>query len=511
MGGPGSLAPVPPKKPNTNRKEIDMRVQGLALVALVAMSASALAQNTYPTNPAGFYYKSTFENIETYKQPSALIIAHECNRYDPTFADARARGAEVLAYINVVERQANPESVCSNGNYAALYKMPPGFPTGDYAPFWPWPTYQARTNYVGQSYTTYLLDIRAGQPWPDKIVAFVEDLMKKDQFDGVFLDVLGARLWTPQADWTNTISPGVLDWTDTERNAWTEGAVDIVRRLDASRQRLNPKFIIVNNNSWAGADGGHGRDGEHYVDGIAIEHHASTETPQTGYANLQTYRTEHRRVVIIANDPADELEWRKKPGVTHVTSQPAYDFAPPPTQPAPPTKTFTRLTDRLRAFGDITESPVWSDGMTANKKRASKFTMSENGTLLALWAYLDGNGGVASGTQSVRMAVYADNAGAPGRKIAESETKWFAPGAPAGWRNFKVVDQTIAVPPGNYWIAIHTGDTQGIVRNYGDGVGSWISNVDDFSNGADDPFGNDATTITGATTLSVYATYRVVQ
>jgi hypothetical protein len=490
-----------------------MRVNGLALLAAVAASSAAMAQNSYPTNSAGFYYQNTFHNIESYKQPTALLIAGECNRDDPHFAEARAKGAEVLAYINVVERQAEPD-VCAD--YEEFYTLP----SGQYAAYWPFPMPQHRINYQGQNYTTYLLDIRAGQDWPDRVVAFVEQLIREDKVDGVFLDVLGARLWGPRADWTNDINnaeadamgiPRSSDWTQAEREAWTGGAVDLVRRLDVLRRALNPRFIIMNNNNWAGA-GDYvtgGRRGEQYVDGIAIEHKWSSEAPQTGYAALETYSNlGHRRVLAIANDATDELAWRTRQGVTHVTSQPTYGYAPPPTQPAAPAKTFTRLTDRLRAFGRIQESAVPSAGMTANRKRASKFTMTENGTLLSLWAYLDGSGGVVTGDQEVRLVLYRDDGGVPGARVAESTTKWFAPGAPAAWRSFTV--PAVPLTAGNYWIAVFTGADAGVVRNYGDGSSvNWIANDDTFVGGAADPFGGNTTT--GAVTLSVYATYRVEQ
>jgi hypothetical protein len=54
-----------------------------------------------------------------------------------------------------------------------------------------------------------------------------------------------------------------------------ETNVPLYGRLDASRERINPRFIIVNNN-WADA-GQAGREGELYVDGICIEHHAFSE------------------------------------------------------------------------------------------------------------------------------------------------------------------------------------------------------------------------------------------
>ncbi|HTU67877.1 MAG TPA: hypothetical protein VMF52_18155 [Steroidobacteraceae bacterium] len=517
-----------------------MRVQGLALIslALAGASAAAMAQ----TNSAGFYYQTTFQNIDSYKQPTALLITGECNRGDAQFADARTKGAEVLAYINVVERQDAPTNVC--GAYADLYTLPTGLPASNYDPgtpyarFWQSPQPKQRINWVGSSYTTYLLDITSGSAWSNRVVAYVEQLMREDKVDGVFLDVLGARLWGVNTDWRNEIPVGgeaqyaadhdlgqvpaaSPDWTTNERNAWTAGAIDLVRRLDASRQAINPNFIIVNNNNWAGNWPGstYGEEAEQYVDGIAIEHKASTEAAQVGYAGRAYAARGHRRVIAIAKDTdpsatdnrqAEERAWRNVEGVTHTTSQPSYAYAPAPTTPTAPTKTFARLTDRLDRdpFGRIHESTVPSAGMTADKKRATRFLLSKDAVLLTLWAYLDGGGEVTSGQQPVRLALYKDDHGVPGEKVTESETKWFGPGQVAAWRPFSV-PQDLSLISGYYWIAIHTGATGGIARNFGDGSGAWVTNTDAFGNGADAPFGT--VELSGTTQLSVYATYRFVQ
>ena len=65
----------------------------------------------------------------------------------------------------------------------------------------------------------------------------------------------------------------------TERNAWTDGAVDLVRRIDAKRRAINPNFIIVNNNIWARSDGStRGLAAEKYVDGVSLEHPGGVNT-----------------------------------------------------------------------------------------------------------------------------------------------------------------------------------------------------------------------------------------
>ncbi|HEV7609901.1 MAG TPA: hypothetical protein VGO61_21375, partial [Steroidobacteraceae bacterium] len=186
-------------------------------------------------------------------------------------------------------------------------------------------------------------------------------------------------------------------------------------------------------------------------------------------------------------------------GVTHVSSQAVYN------SPGAPPVTFHRLTDRPKKFGRTTIATVPSAGMVADRKRASKFTLTETGRLLDLSAYLDGLGGV-SGSQQVRIVVYRDSSGVPGPKVAESTSRSLASGTTGTWRSF-AVDGLPLLTAGDYWLAIHTGGTTQVLRNFGDGSAvNWYGNDNIFSDGASDPFG---TGTSGATTLSIHGRYVV--
>ena len=43
-------------------------------------------------------------NVSLYGKPTGLLITGRCNRYEPEFAAARSKGAEVLAYLNAASR-----------------------------------------------------------------------------------------------------------------------------------------------------------------------------------------------------------------------------------------------------------------------------------------------------------------------------------------------------------------------------------------------------------------------
>lgn len=72
-------------------------------------------------------------------------------------------------------------------------------------------------------------------------------------------------------------------------------------------------------------------------------------------------------------------------------------------------------------LGRVTEATIPSKGLSANFKRASRFTLGSRGTITRLCAFLEGNGGV-SGTQGVRFALYGDNNGVPGTKVFETDS-----------------------------------------------------------------------------------------
>ena len=360
-----------------------------ALAALAAFATTSFADppsstNSYATNPLGFFYNS-LTNIDAYKHPNAMVVTGQCNRGDQQFALARAAGAEVLAYLNADAVKEGDSTVDPCDAYSALYK-----PNGTVPSSWLWPYLdshnQHRVDYISQSGTNYyMLDLRAGSAWSQRIVAFVEDLMRSHTVDGVFLDVIGAKNWGPPAKWNDD-----TEWTEAQRDAWTYGCVDLVRKLDASRRAINPNFLIINNGLWdrSGNDPLHkGNEGQQYVDGVVLEH-VTDSTYHEAYVSKVFSDLGHRRVLVIASTGDEARHWATVQGVTNVSGQTDYGHgeAPPPVNPYP-------LFDRTERFGRTTTATIASSGLNADYKRASKFTMSKTGWLIDLEAYLDGLGG----------------------------------------------------------------------------------------------------------------------
>lgn len=291
----------------------------LFVLSCLALFAGIQAAQAAPANPLGLYYDNSFTNIDEYMRPGALLVAGNCNRYDDRFAKARAAGAEVIAYLNIIEVYDHIPCKLNASFYMGAREN---------VPLWPYPKPGMRVNWKN----THMADMRKGSAWSNNVVEFISGLMREGKVDGVFLDNVGARLWGDLSGWSN--------WPQSEKDEWMEGNIDLVRRLDAARRQINPKFLLINNNLW---DMGHGDkrgfEGEKYVDGIVLEHPPLNEYHEK-FAAHEFNGEGHKRVLVLARSAEDAVAWASVPGVTHVTWQAKYDHPPLPLVP------FTPLTDR---------------------------------------------------------------------------------------------------------------------------------------------------------------------
>ena len=284
--------------------------------------AVAVADDDEPipitVNPLGLFFNDSFVRFEDYEKPTALLVTGNCNRYDERFQQARAAGAEVLVYINPT---AVYDTLPCRTDWGLYGK------DRDQVPLWPFPSYGVRSSWKN----TRMTDIRAGSPWSDHVVEYVEHLMREGKFDGVFLDVVGARIWSDTTSWKS--------WPKQEQDEYTRGNVDLVRRIDEKRREIDPDFIVVNNGYWNRGDE-RGFAGEKYVDGIVLEHPTFTELHRQ-YAQRKYSDLGHRRVLVIARE-GDALKWARVPGVTNVSDQKSYGH------PNAPVVQFNPRSDRKR-------------------------------------------------------------------------------------------------------------------------------------------------------------------
>jgi hypothetical protein len=269
-------------------------------VSCVAVTVSAHA------NPLGIAFKST-TNVSLYAKPTGMVIAGRCNRNDAAFQNVRAKGGEVLAYLNPVNR---PDlQVCALDTQFYMNNL-------GAVPLWPYPSYGQRV----MSGNTHMTDMRPGSAWIRSVVSYIEKLMREGKVDGVFLDNVGARSWMPLAEWKT--------WPQKEKDIYTDGNIDLVRRIDEVRRRVKPSFIVVNNSIWDRGDT-RGLVGERYVDGVSIEHPPGVTAYHSKYAAKPFSNLGHRRVLIIASTRTEALAWSKFKGVTHTSDQISGRYAYP--------------------------------------------------------------------------------------------------------------------------------------------------------------------------------------
>ena len=141
-----------------------------------------------------------------------------------------------------------------------------------------------------------------------------------------------------------------------------------------------------------------------------------------------------------------------------------------------------------------------------DKKRVSKYTLSEAGDVSKLTLYLAGAG--VAGTQVVRGVIYADATGEPGALLATTSEISGTGSDPGAWRDLPFASP-VRLAAGNYWLGFISGPTTSVLKFYFDEyVGAYRTNTDTYADGPTDPFGGGTTAY--LRNISIYATYTPV-
>jgi hypothetical protein len=158
----------------------------------------------------------------------------------------------------------------------------------------------------------------------------------------------------------------------------------------------------------------------------------------------------------------------------------------------------------LETAGPTTVGSQPSSALAPNYKRVSKITLTEPGVLSSIAIYLEGAGTGQTGNQPVSAVLYTDNNGVPGTKVFQSDTEMMTPDPTPTWYFFS--SPLVPLPPGNYWIGIHSGGPVALVRDRTDGSNAtnWYGNADNYADEASGTFGPGSP---GTGSLSVYAVY----
>ncbi len=270
--------------------------RALTLAAITAaLAAPALAQGA--ANPLTFDYSNSTA-ITAYARPTGAVVVGR-NFFNPAVVDqVQAGGGEVYQYIDVIDGWFTNWN--ATGEQAALYGGAQQNPD--------WLMSPRRSNWAN----TYMTDMRPGSPWILHAVEHLKQWFPTTHAKGIFLDVVGERLWTGSWD----------GMTAQEKADWAAGNRDLVHRL---RVALGPSVILVANNSWS--------NGNPELNGITVEHHSFSEAPNWSSQLGRSDWFKPVRNMVIANSTYEAGRWATIPGVTHVSAQGDYGGPAAPVLP----------------------------------------------------------------------------------------------------------------------------------------------------------------------------------
>jgi hypothetical protein len=264
------------------------RARALTLAVVTSLLAvPALAQAA--ANPLTFDYSNSTA-ITAYAHPTgAVVVGRSFN--NPALVDQiQNGGGEVYQYVNVIDGFWENQATAT-GEQAALYGGPHNNPA--------WVASPKRYNWPD----TPMMDMRPGSPWIIHAVEHIKQWLPTTHSKGVFLDVVGERLWS--GAWSQMSA--------SEQAAWTAGNRDFVHRL---RVALGPSVIIVANNIWA--------NGNPDLNGITVEHHSFSEASHWTSMTARADWFKPTRNMVIANSTSEGQQWANVAGVTHVSAQATY-------------------------------------------------------------------------------------------------------------------------------------------------------------------------------------------
>jgi hypothetical protein len=114
------------------------------------------------------------------------------------------------------------------------------------------------------------------------------------------------------------------------------------------------------------------------------------------------------------------------------------------------------------------------------------YTLSEAGTVVAMWVYLEGG---ASGTTDIELQIWADSAGSPGALQARSIPRTFTGPFAAGWQRF-TFPAGIALAAASYHLGWHVGGSALTKFYYDSSAGNRHYKANAYTIDPIDPYGS---------------------
>jgi subtilisin family serine protease len=154
-----------------------------------------------------------------------------------------------------------------------------------------------------------------------------------------------------------------------------------------------------------------------------------------------------------------------------------------------------------KTFGTKTIGALY-DPLRANFKRVNRYRVAERGTLSKLSVYLQS--AAASGRESLRGVVYADQRGRPRALLGQTRVLVFHGGGAAGWYELGL-PRPLKLTPGTYWIGVLAGPASHVASlRWKKAASAGRANENRYAAGATNPFGPAKA---DPEVVSLYATY----
>lgn len=250
--------------------------------------------------PCFLAYASVVGVIEA-AAPGVIIVTGRGNRNHDAFQQAKAKGATLLSYWNVLDVPDVTKDPQDIDQFMGGQENVPRWRFNGAGPL--------RSNWSG----TTLADIRPGSAWRKFIVEKSGKVMQSGKFSGLFLDTLGSRPWGGEEGFVS-----YNGWPAAEQKLWTESCVGLAKELYLKRLQVAPKQLLIHNNQWQLSP-----EGDDYCNGMCMEKppiDKKTNLPAQFHVNYaaRPFGGNPRFMILIAGSEKNALDWLGHPGLTHM-------------------------------------------------------------------------------------------------------------------------------------------------------------------------------------------------
>lgn len=389
------------------------------------------------------------EVSDAFSKQNMLTVVGRNPHYTAGIEEAARKGAIIAPYLNAVVADS------SGGPYQAM--MHERSECGEPLPVW-----QGTRSDFGAG-----ADVTVPH-FADKLLCVVRRIKADHPYiKAIFLDDFGPG-WSGYDK--NKLEP---DAPDSEECRARKALGDAFDKLRAAN--LNLLFFV--NGSWNVQFCGGWPEPKFPGLRFAVpvyEHHVVGHIPSANVtygATSQWLRDSEGQVgvFVITNNEDESDEYRKQPWAAWIAEQERYDKVGP--HPVVGHAHSIGL-----SFGEphgVTQAgDQWSSGQVANRVRATPVQVSRAGSVHSASVHLDGRGDHSTGTQGVRLVLYADAGGRPGAMLATGREFRVAAASLPAWYTSEF-PAPVNLPAGRYWLGVWTGGTAAVSRNNG----SWGSGI----------------------------------